>query len=275
MIRYSSFKYAVLLYVCVLVLVVASSCRVLGSSSSEQASADTIRVMTYNIRHGEGVDGNVDLGRIADVITESKADVVALQEVDVGVDRSSGVDQLRNLSNLTGLENRFFGKNINHDGGEYGNAILSKFPIEDCTNTHLPNIHPEQRGIIQCLVDVGGKRVVVMNTHLDHREDDTERIESVRYIKDNVLPGYESMEIVMAGDFNDVPGSRVYDEVTEGFVDSWDVVGAGGGNTAPSDNPRSRIDYVFHTDRARAVSMRVIETLASDHRPALAEFVFD
>ena len=78
-----------------------------------------LTVMSYNIHHGRGLDDVVDLERIAEVIVESGAEIVALQEVDVGVERSGKVDIAAELARLTGLEHYVFGKNLDLEGGHY------------------------------------------------------------------------------------------------------------------------------------------------------------
>src|SRR5690242_4466409 len=86
-----------------------------------------LRIMTYNIHHAEGLDGKVDTERIAKLINDEKADLVALQEVDRGAERTKKRDLLAELAAATGMK-MGFGKNIPLQGGEYGTAILSKFP---------------------------------------------------------------------------------------------------------------------------------------------------
>ena len=73
------------------------------ASTSKQASPAVFRVMTYNIHHGEGLDGKVDLQRIAELIKREQADIVALQEVDKGVQRTARRDLPAELAALTGL----------------------------------------------------------------------------------------------------------------------------------------------------------------------------
>ena len=82
-----------------------------------------MRVATYNIRHAEGMDGRVDLARIAHVIGILKADVIALQELDRGWERSGGVDQVVELERLTGLSMSFYPTVVRDDGAEYGIAV--------------------------------------------------------------------------------------------------------------------------------------------------------
>ena len=62
-----------------------------------------VRVLTYNIHHGEGLDGRIDLPRQAAIMTSAAPDLVALQEVDRGTARAGGVDQLAELARLTGM----------------------------------------------------------------------------------------------------------------------------------------------------------------------------
>ncbi|MBT8045323.1 MAG: hypothetical protein KJO79_10270, partial [Verrucomicrobiae bacterium] len=87
-------------------------------------AADELRVLSYNIHHGVGLDGKLDLGRIAKVIRKQNPDLVALQEVDKLVTRSDKTDQAVVLAKYLGLH-VVFGKSIDFQGGVYGNAILS------------------------------------------------------------------------------------------------------------------------------------------------------
>jgi endonuclease/exonuclease/phosphatase family metal-dependent hydrolase len=88
----------------------------------------TLRVMTYNIHVGVGMDKKLDLQRIADVINGQHPDLVGLQEVDRGVKRTEGKDEIAELAKLTSM-NYTFAHNLDYQGGQYGVAILSRFPI--------------------------------------------------------------------------------------------------------------------------------------------------
>src|SRR6478735_8532291 len=111
-----------------------------------------IRVITYNIHHGEGMDKKFGLERIAKVLMAEKPDVVALEEVDQGTKRASGVDQPAEFARLTGMK-VVFGRNIPFDGGGYGTAVLTKLPIRSCEKVKLKSFyedtpkHKEQRGV--------------------------------------------------------------------------------------------------------------------------------
>ena len=107
------------------------------------AICQELRVLAYNIHHGEGTDGKFDLDRIAKLITAQEPDLVALQEIDVKTARASGVDQAAELARLTGMHYRF-GRFMKYDGGEYGQMVLSKHPILSHENLKLPE-GPEPR----------------------------------------------------------------------------------------------------------------------------------
>lgn len=87
-----------------------------------------IRILTYNIHHGEGSDGVFDLPRLARVIASADPDLVALQEVDEKTERSGGVSQVSELGRLTGLR-PVFGEAMPFDSGGYGVAVLSRWPV--------------------------------------------------------------------------------------------------------------------------------------------------
>ncbi len=91
-----------------------------------------LRVLSYNIHHGAGIDGRLDLERIARVIQSARPDVVALQEVDRGVARSKRIDEPAELARLTGLR-AIFERNITYQGGDYGNAVLTGLPVRECS----------------------------------------------------------------------------------------------------------------------------------------------
>ncbi len=233
----------------------------------------TLRVMTYNIHHGEGLDGKVDLLRIAELIRDEKADIVALQEVDRGVARTAKRDLPAELAALTGMT-AVFANNYHFQGGEYGNAILSRFPVRRWTNTHYRMLIPnEQRGILQAILDVGGREVVFMNTHIDYRRDDKERWANLDEIE-GLAAQYAGTPVLLCGDFNSVPTSRIIQRLTNTFDDTWAKVGEGEGLTIPANKPTKRIDYLWVTKDGPIKPLKswVPVTEASDHRPVMAEF---
>jgi endonuclease/exonuclease/phosphatase family metal-dependent hydrolase len=252
-------------------LLCAALALITGCSTTTRSPA-TLRVMTYNIHHGEGTDGKVDLARIAQLIKDNKIDLVALQEVDRRAARTGKRDFVAELSALTGMTNAF-GKNIDLEGGEYGNAILSRYPIEKTTNYHLPKIVPgEQRGLLTAMIPTPAGKVLFCSVHLDHRRPEQDRLASIDAIR-STLKSRNNL-IIVAGDFNATPQSASYRKMTADgtFLDVWERSGHGDGFTIPAENPRSRIDYVFsHGLLARSAA--VLNSNASDHLPLIAELV--
>lgn len=233
----------------------------------------TLRVMTYNIHHGEGLDGRVDTARIAALIKQERADIVALQEVDKGVRRTALRDLTAELASLTGMTG-VFSNNFHYQGGEYGNAVLSRFPVKRWTNHHYQMIRPnEQRGILALVLDVQGREVVFMNTHIDSRPDDAERWLNV-WEMEELTKKCGDRPVILCGDFNNQPKGRVYERLTRTFQDTWTKVGAGDGFTFPANGANRRIDYIWFTqpEALKPLKAWVTQSEASDHLPLVAEF---
>jgi len=250
-------------------LVCAAGCR----STGKQDTPPTFRVMTYNIHHGEGLDGKVDLQRIADLIKREQADIVALQEVDKGVQRTAQRDFPAELAALTGMT-CIFSNNYHFQGGEYGNAVLTRFPVKRWTNRHYKMLRPgEQRGLLQVVLGVHGRELVFMDTHIDYRADDTERLANADELFQAVQP-FKGRPMILCGDFNDTPGSRTHQKIAQAFVDAWAAAGTGDGFTIPAQKPRKRIDYIWTSNDSLIEALRlwVPASEASDHLPVVGEF---
>src|SRR4030095_13030808 len=108
-------------------LVFALAFALLPTACRNKTPPTSLRLVTYNIHHGEGNDGSIDLPRLAHVTQSLHPDLVALQEVDIKTARTGQVDQAAELARLTGMH-YVFGKAIDFDGGQYGNVVLSRYP---------------------------------------------------------------------------------------------------------------------------------------------------
>jgi len=243
------------------------------STHSMQTKPTTLRVMTYNIHHGEGLDGKVDLLRIAQLIQREGAEIVALQEVDKGVARTARRDFPAELAALTGMT-CVFSNNFSFQGGEYGNAVLTRFPVLRATNTPFQMLRVgEQRGLMQLVLDIHGRELVFMNTHIDYRPDDAERMLNAGEIETRIKL-YAGRPIILCGDFNATPESRVGRRLSENFEDTWARVGQGDGFTIPASLPTKRIDYIWiaKDKLPEPLKIWVPKSEASDHLPVVAEF---
>lgn len=228
--------------------------------------------MTYNIHHGRGLDGEVDLERIAKLIREQDVDLVALQEVDKGTERTERIDIAARLAELTEMH-FVFEKNIDFQGGEYGNAILSRRPIIDSINLHYKMLRPgEQRGLLSAVIGFGDQTITFISTHLDYRPDPSERISNMGEIE-NFVSVSAGNPIIIAGDFNDPPGGTVHLRMKKMFIDSWEVAGQGDGFSFSSEEPKSRIDYIYLSPKTswNVSDAKVIPSESSDHLPLVIE----
>ena len=231
----------------------------------------TLVVMTYNIHVGVGMDKKLDLQRIADVINSAKPDLVGLQEVDRGVKRTEGKDEIAELAAMTRMEYAF-APNLDYQGGKYGVAILSRFPIKNTEHRMFENKREaERRGMLRVEVEVDGKRLNFVTTHLDYQFEDGRLFETEQMLK--FLEDVKGPLIVVA-DLNDVPAGSAYQLVRTKFDDAWVASrAAGDGFSYPADKPVKRIDHIFYRSGAgtRGKKSWVIQTLASDHIPVMAE----
>lgn len=238
-------------------------CLLLSLLTAVTAAAESpreLRVMCWNLHHGAGEDGKVDLERIAAVIRTQKPDLVALQEVDKHCRRTGEVDQTAVLAKLTGLAG-VFGKAMDHDGGEYGQAILSRHPLGETQVHRLPG-DGEPRIAFEASVTIGGEALRMVTVHLDHQQD-ARRLKQAQVVA-GILAGINA-PVILAGDFNDVPGSPVL----KCFDEKWQVVAKEGpAFTSPAANPKAEIDHVL-VRGLKVVSPVVVlpEAVASDHRP--------
>ena len=228
-----------------------------------------LRVVTYNIHHGEGTDGKLDLERIAAVINAEKPDLVGLNEVDQGTNRTKQIDMPAELARLTGMT-AVFEKNIDHDGGKYGNAILSRLPIRRHENHKLPSHYKgEQRGVLE--IEVGAENappLIFLCTHLDYRPEDHERKASIDVIE-KIVARHPDVPTILVGDLNASPDS----EVMQTFVKHWTRSNLEPLSTFPSRKPEKQIDYILvrPADRWELIETRVLEeAVASDHRGLIA-----
>ncbi len=183
-----------------------------GKDNNTTNLASDLRVLCYNIHHANPPSrpNFIDLEAIAKVIREQGPDVVALQEVDVHTIRSGKTsNQAAELAKLSGMPYYFFAKAIDYEGGEYGVAILSKFPMEDMKNRPLPTADGsggEHRTLATAVVTLPqGKKIVFACTHLDAQKGDTNRLLQINKITE--ILQQEKLPVVIAGDFNANPAT--------------------------------------------------------------------
>lgn len=239
------------------------------------SAQSTLRIAAYNIRHGQGTDDRVDLSRIAEVLRALDADVITLQEVDNRTERTGGVDQVQRIAEQMGYQG-FHGAHRAYQGGEYGNAILTRLPVTGVRTYRIPpasgsalTVHEVEVTLPREVTTSTGastRTVSVVSVHLAGTPD--ERLAQA----DSVTRFFAGAEhpVFLAGDFNGWPDGPVVERLRH----DWLVLGKSGNpNTYPSPAPDREIDFIMTHPRLGldVLEHRVIEeAVASDHRPILA-----
>ncbi|MGP4081486.1 endonuclease/exonuclease/phosphatase family protein [Pseudalkalibacillus sp. R45] len=259
-----------------------------GTTFAEDASNGTemdVRVMTYNIHAGAGSDGAYDIDRIANVIEESGAEIIGLQEVDVHWGARSNNDNIiEDLAEQLDMH-YFFAPIYDFDPvsedaprRQFGVAVLSKYPIVQATNQEITRLstqdaEPEPKlspGFAEAIINVKGALVPFYVTHLDYRGDPTIRTMQV----DDMLNIFEGQagDKILVGDMNATPEAPELAPLFDMFTDAWAVAGDDSpGFTYSALSPTKRIDYIFTSDNMTVQHSEISSTLASDHLPVIAD----
>lgn len=226
--------------------------------------AGKVRIMSYNIRVGKGLDLKQDLERIATVINRENPFMVALQEVDSVTTRTGGVNQIEELGRLTGMFAVFAGA-INYSGGRYGVGMLSKERPLSIKRVPLPG-----REESRVLLIVEFRDFVAATTHFSLTEED--RIEGAKILNREAI--FFNKPMIVGGDFNAEPQSKTIRIINEVFTTlSNDSLA-----TFPANEPQVCIDYIFGKTREnfsyKVFYSKVIpESIASDHRPIIVDII--
>ena len=220
------------------------------------ASAQKVRVMSYNVKNGMGVDGITSIDRCSDVIRKVNPDVVAIQEVD-SVNRRNNYYVLGRMAEQTGYH-AYYGPTIKYRGGKYGIGVLSKQPALSTKFYPMPH-RREDRGVLV----VEFKKYYLVCTHLSGVPKKQGKGVQVDVIREAVS-GLKK-PVFIAGDMNARPGTPVMNA----FKEFATVLSNENKKTAPSYDPRGCIDYVLGTNGSfKVLGEEVIYgCFASDHLP--------
>jgi endonuclease/exonuclease/phosphatase family metal-dependent hydrolase len=255
-----------------------------------------MHLVTYNIQYGTGKDGKVDLRRIVNEI--SGVDVIAMQEVDRFWSRSNMTDQVKEITDKLPDYHWVYGPGVDLNASvknatgrlqnrrrQFGNLVLSKFPILASRNHLLPKMsfHAQlsiQRSMLDCVIAGPRGHVRIASLHLAHAAP-PERIEQIDHIRqlqteaghdggvlsgehenwreDDVFPSWPHASVLL-GDFNMSPDEAAYAGLagpmdpkygritqTDGYLDAWILSGGDpdAGHTKFEDTGNRRIDYCF------------------------------
>jgi endonuclease/exonuclease/phosphatase family metal-dependent hydrolase len=241
--------------------------------------------MSYNILHGAGEDGVFDLGRTAATIRAQHPDIVGLQEVDKywGA-RSNFVDEPAALAEALGMH-VFFGSIYDIPSTtpgapnmQYGVAILSRFPIVRAMDHEITRLSTQDAnpvpapapGFPEVVVNARGALVHVFDTHLDYRADPSVR--RMQAEDTAAIMRAAGGQQILVGDLNTTWTAPELAPLRDyGLIDAWAATGQSGGETYPALDPNIRIDHITVTPGISVLGATVPDTLASDHRPVVAD----
>ncbi len=230
-----------------------------GAADERSATGGAVRVMTYNIRSGVDVEGQLRPDAIASVIRTYDPDVVVLQEVGRGWTVHAGVDVLAYLRTELGMAAVYQGA----ADPQFGNAVLSRLPMALVSSGEVPYVGGQHRSYLAVRVDVSGQPLLVVGAHLEDRSAD--QIDALRHVMGSTQPA------VIAGDFNLHPDEPEVSALA-GYTD---VVAATGDRCRPTSaepvRACDRPDWIMVTDDVSVKAVTIGSEPASDHLPLIAD----
>lgn len=242
--------------------------------SRSPVARERLRIVSYNVRRCYGLDGRYAPERIAEVLAETGAQVVALQELDVNRSRSGGVDQAMAIASALRM-NLHFHPAMRVVEELYGDAILSVLPLRLVKAGALPGPggrwHMEPRGALWVEARLPGARVQILNTHFGLFSG--ERLQQAQAILGPGWMGHADCTgpAVLVGDLNSRPSSRAYRLLAAHLADAQTLIPGPPRATFPTRWPLLRIDHAFVRGGVAVESVRVVRTgaarVASDHLP--------
>lgn len=243
------------------------------------ARAETLRVMTYNVHSCIGMDGKIDPERIARIIARARPDVVALQELDVGRGRTHGLDQAQLIARCLEMDFHFHPA-VHLEEERYGDAILTHLPRCLVRAAPLPGLADkpqlEPRGALWVSVDLHGRTVQILNTHLGlnvrERLAQTEALLGADWLG-NV---HCRTPVILCGDFNALPSSAVCRRLARRLNDvQIEARQHRPRSTFSGRFPTLRIDHIFVSPDIEVTGIEVpnsaLARVASDHLPLVAD----
>mgnify|MGYP001198475592 CR=1 FL=1 len=233
-----------------------------------------LKIMTFNIHHGKGTDGQLNLRRITDLIKTQQADLIGLNEVDRNFSkRSDNVDQISSIADQLPMDYAYgpalsLKTKSSAMNRQYGNALLSQHPITFINNYRLRFRVVEDRALLETKILIGEQPVKVYVTHLSL--DPLTHKQQTKFILKTVQR--ESLPVIILGDWNMRPRSKSWHLITAYLQDAWAQNGEGDGHTYPSYRPHARLDYIFlsHHFQVKWTNVVYDNPEASDHLPVVA-----
>lgn len=239
--------------------------------------ADHIRIVTYNIHACIGIDGHYDVHRISQVLDHSRADIIALQEVDVGRRRTDYQDQAKLIAEHLEMDVDFFPV-MKRGSEQYGLAVLSHFPMWRFNTEILTEFNhrsfAEARGAMGVVVETPAGPVRIINTHFG-LDTKIRMLQVARLFSQKWLSADTRLPTVLCGDLNAGSSSRELGVLRQKLLPVQDSVSGRNQATFASVMPLRRIDHILVSHNVRVLGTTVLKTaqtrVASDHLPLVAD----
>ena len=237
----------------------------------------SVKIMSINISSGVTIDGRLDLELTASVIEATNADIAGLQEVDQNFsERTDFADQIKWLAKRLNMY-AAFGPNLTAHPADirwptraYGNAILSRYPIQSYQNHLLEKlelgVESEQRGLLEAAIEIEGMPISFFNTHLSLKEEQLEH--NVKELLEIIR--LKDIPTILAGDFNADPDSPHMIKIEDELNNIFGTTALHPATYKKQGEHGQKIDFIFCSEHWRVLSAETIETEASDHKPILA-----
>lgn len=233
------------------------------------------RIATYNIHKCRGLDRRVRPGRIAEVLAEVDADIVALQEVWSVEGTTGDANQARHIARALNME-CVAGINRSFSGGAYGNVVLSRLPLGAHFNHDITWRKREPRGCLRVDVEVEGALLHIFNVHLGtafvERRHQGRRLMDADILNDAELTGAR----IVLGDFNEWMRGLASDLLARNFQTADPRTHLRRSRTYPGVIPFLHLDHIYYDSALELVALTLHRSrtalIASDHLPLVADF---
>lgn len=244
---------------------------VMAQKTTEKQHEVTVKAMTYNTYSGrkQGID------KIAEVIRKENPDIVSLQEIERNTEINPW-DTPKKLSELTGMKYYYFAHALDiPTGGDYGNVILSKFPVseEKCFKLSVLKEGDYVRSFGYVKVAKEGKEFYFATTHLDHKYEDAARLKQV----EEILACVEQLDkpVILGGDLNSRRGSDTMTAFQKYFT--VNCLSDGAPWTVPAPNPTYPCDWLIYAPNeaftVKSYNVCYWADKESDHYPVVATYL--
>jgi len=235
-----------------------------------------MRAMTYNIQHGEHYKHNeIDLSLMAQEIRKAGADFCGLNEIRGQGPHPDYTEQAEIIARELGWYSYFAPAITFPDGGPYGNAFVSRFPIKSAEKIMIPDpavkdedAYYETRDIIRAILETDEGDLTLLVTHMGLAQGEKRNAVTtvLKLVEEEKAAGHA---LILMGDFNMTPGDPILQPIFAALEDTTPLTGDD--KSWPSDNPEIKIDYIL-SHRVKVTAARILPVESSDHRPVIADF---